>query len=119
MRSVKNVAFQALRGGQEFRGFRRWYRLILQRRDDVVDEAIPFAHGDAEAVVRGLHVAAHVGHGSTECGAQEIDEQLTISLEAVLTFALPVHAQLRIVEQPWQQIIDDRRDRIVAAESFV
>src|SRR5436190_2236978 len=67
VRRVKDVAFQTGSGAQKLRGFLLWNRQILQRRDDMFDETVPFTLRDAKTVMRCLHVAAQINNRSAEC----------------------------------------------------
>src|ERR1700704_430976 len=49
----------------------------------MLNRGVPVLFGDAEAGVRGLHVAADINAGSAGCRAQLVDDQLAYPLDRV------------------------------------
>src|ERR1700752_2365455 len=54
-----------------------------ERGDQQLDRDVPVLFGDAEACVRGLHVAAGVDAWATGCEAELVDDVLTDPLDRV------------------------------------
>ena len=73
----------------------------------------------AHAVVRDLHVATDVIQRAAGVGAEEVDQQLLFATDAVFAPVRPESSKLFVANQSRQQIVGDRGDRVVAAESSV
>src|SRR5262249_4827824 len=65
------------------------------------------------------HIPAAVVHWATRTGAEEVDEELLLALDAVLGTMCPEAAQLRIGPKPRQQIIRHCANRIVTAKALI
>src|SRR5216683_3714851 len=77
----------------------------------MAEEHIPVALADAHASVAQRHVPAAIVHGAARARAEEIDQELLLTLDAVLSAMCPEAAELRIGLEPGQQVIRHRRDR--------
>src|SRR5258707_14114897 len=71
----------------------------------MAEEHIPVAS------VAQRHVPAAIVHGAARARAEEIDQELLLTLDAVLSARCPEAAELRIGLEPGQQVIRHRRDR--------
>ena len=65
------------------------------------------------------HIPAAVVHGSAGTGAEEVDEELLLALDAVFGTMCPEAAQLRIGPKPRQEIIRHCADRIVTTKALI
>src|SRR5260370_31559080 len=86
---------------------------------DMAEEHLPVALLDSESAVGQLHLASDVVQRATGRRTQEIDQQLFFTAHAVFAAMLPEPTQLWIRRQPRQQVVGNRRDRIVAAQALV
>src|SRR5262249_56179189 len=84
---------------------------LRQRRRGVTKKHVPVALADAHASVSERHIPAAVVHRSARTGAEEVDEELLLALDAVFGTMCPEAAQLRIGSKPRQQIIHHAADR--------
>src|SRR5262247_889886 len=80
---------------------------------------VPVALADAHASVSESHVPAAVVHWSARTGAEEVDEELLLALDAVFGTMCPEAAQLRIGPKPRQEIIRHGADRVVTTKALI
>src|SRR5215831_11451313 len=92
---------------------------LRQGRRCMTKKHIPVALVDAHASVSQHHVPAAVVHWSTCAGAEEVDEELLLTLDAVFGTMCPEAAQLRIGPKPRQEIIRHSTDRVVTAKTLI
>src|SRR5216683_5372004 len=85
----------------------------------MAEEHIPVALADAHASVAQPHVPAAIVHGAARARAEEIDQELLLTLDAVLSAMCPEAAELRIGLEPGQQVIRHRRDRAITTKALV
>src|SRR6266849_2162501 len=95
------------------------YLELRQCRAGVAEEHVPVALADAHASMTERHVPAAVVHRSARARAEEVDQQLLLALDAVLSAMGPEAAELRICLKPRQQVIRHRRDRVIPAKPLV
>src|SRR5712692_10839673 len=85
----------------------------------MAEEHIPVALADAHASVAQRHVPAAIVHGAARARAEEVDQELFLTLDAVLPTMCPEAAELRIGLEPGQQVIRHRPDRVVTTKALV
>jgi hypothetical protein len=88
-------------------------------RGGMTEEHAPIALADAHASVAERHVPPAIVHRSARARAEEVDQELLLTLDAVLSAMCPEAAELRIGLEPGQQIIRHRRDRVVPTKALV
>src|SRR5437773_8160435 len=86
---------------------------------DVAQEHLPVVLIDPEPAMGQLHVASDVVQRATGGSTEEIDQELLFAPHAVFAAMLPEPPESWIRHQPRQQVVGDRRDRIVAAQALV
>src|SRR5882724_11959188 len=89
-RRLDDVPFQARGDLQELRLFSWCHSDAVERHSDVRHETIPFRLGDAETLVRGLHVATSIIDRPLKGGADEVDQQLVSAPRAVFANTFPI-----------------------------
>jgi hypothetical protein len=99
--------------------FGRGYLEFRQGRRRMTKKHVPVALADAHASVSERHVPAAVVHWSARTGAEEVDEELLLTLDAVFGTMCPEATELRIIPKPRQQIIRHGADRIVTTKAFI
>src|SRR5882724_5287125 len=116
---LDDVPFQTCGDLEKLRLFARCHSDAVERRTDVRHEDIPFRLGDAETLVRDLHVAAGIIDRPFKGGADEVDQQLISAPRAVFSDAFPIHGEGGICAQPRHQIVHEGGNHIVTAEALV
>src|SRR5207245_8723171 len=91
---------------------------LRQGRCRMTKKDVPVALADAHASVSEGHVPAAVVRWSASAGAEVVDEELLLALDAVLATMRPETAALRIVPKPRQQIIGHGADRNVPRQEI-
>src|SRR5207302_2310943 len=89
---------------------------LVERSDEMLHRRVPILFRDAEARVRGLHVAADVDARAARRRAELIDDKLPYALERVGAVPGEKARELRIADQPSDKIVADRGNCVVAAE---
>src|SRR5438128_10068541 len=92
---------------------------LHQGRGRMNKEHVPVALADAHATVGEHHVSAAVVHWSARARAEEVDQELLLTVDAVFPAMRPEAPELRIGLEPGQQIIRHRRDRVVTTKALV
>src|SRR3989449_2092235 len=92
---------------------------MVERGIDVAQEHLPVVLIDPEPGMGKLHVASDVVQRATGGSTEEIDQELLFAAHAVSAAMLPEPPESWIRHQPRQQVVGDRRDRIVAAQALV
>src|SRR5260370_36723007 len=85
----------------------------------MAEEHVPVALADAHASLAQRHVPAAIVHGAARARAEEIDQELLLTLDAVLSAMCPEAAELRIGLEPGQQVIRHRRDPAITTKALV
>ena len=80
---------------------------------------VPVALIDTHASVGKGHVPTAVVRWSTRTGAEEVDEELLLALDAVFGTMCSETTKLRIIPKPRQQIVRHGADRIVTTKAFI
>jgi hypothetical protein len=92
---------------------------LRQSRAGVTEEHVPVALADPHPPVGERHVPAAVVHWSAGAPAEEIDQELLLALDAVLSAMRPETAELWIALKPRQQIIRYCYERVVPTKALV
>ena len=92
---------------------------LRQGRGRMTEEHVPVALADAHASVGEHHVPAAVVHRGARARAEEVDQELLLTLDAVLSAMCPEAAELRIGLEPGQQVIRHRRNRAITTKALV
>src|SRR5262245_29968293 len=85
----------------------------------MTEKDVPVALADAHASVGEPHVPPATVDRPTGAGAQEVDQELLLTVDAVDPSMRPEAAELRIVVESGQQIVRHCDDRVVSAETVV
>src|SRR5207249_5478594 len=90
-----------------------------QGRCRVTEKDAPVALTNVHPSMAELHSPAAVVHRAARARAEEVDEELLLSLDTVIPAMRPESAELRIGLKARQQIIRNRCDRIVPIKALV
>jgi hypothetical protein len=85
----------------------------------MTEKHVPIVLVDAHPSVSEGHVSATVVRRSARAGAEEVDEELLLTLDAIFGTMCPEATELRIIPKPRQQIIRHGADRIVTTKAFI
>src|SRR4030095_14645408 len=80
---------------------------------------VPIALVDVHAAVSERHVPAAVVRWSARAGAEVVNEELLLALDAVFTTMRPEAPELRIGPKPRQEIIRHCADRVVTTKALI
>src|SRR5436309_8960570 len=92
---------------------------LRQGRGRMTEKHVPVALADAHASVGEHHVPAAVVHWPAGARAEEVYQELFLTVDAVFPAMRPEAAELRVGPEPGQQIIRHCRDRVVATKTLV
>jgi len=115
----RHPTFETGSSGQEFLPFFALDTEFIERCQRMFHKDLPVTFADAEAFMRGFHIASSVGDWPTKRPARKVDDQLDVSCLTIVAVALPIDTDLRIARQPLEQIIRDGSDGIIAAETRI
>src|SRR2546427_3772979 len=116
---LHDLLLQTLHEPHDFGLLPRGDSEVVERSVDVTQEALPVTLVDPEAAVGHLHVASDVIEWTAGGGAQEVDQELFLAAYAVFTPMLPEATELRVGDQPRQQIVGNGGDRVVTSQALV
>src|SRR5882724_11930641 len=89
---------------------------LRECRRGMPQEHIPVALADTHASVTERHVPTPVVHRPARAATEEVDQELLLAHDAVLSAMRPKAAELRIGSESRQEIIRHPRDRVVATQ---
>src|SRR6516165_1678604 len=116
---LDDVPFQAIGALQEF-GLLAWGDpSAVEGGGNMRHEDGPLRLGNSHALMRELHVTARVVDRPLKGGAEKVDEELVSPAGAVFADPFPIHRQRRIATQPTHQVMNEGRDRVVAADASI
>ena len=85
----------------------------------MLHRGVPVGIGDAQSLVRRLHVAADVDAGAAGGGAELIDHQLTDAAQVFLAGPDEETAEAGIGGETAEEIVGDGGEGVVAAQTLV
>jgi hypothetical protein len=92
---------------------------LVQGRPQVAEEDLPIPRADPHPFVGSRHIPTGIVQGTSRTRAEKIDQQLLLPTDAVRCPVRPKAAQLRIRHQAGKEVISNRRNRIVTAETSI
>src|SRR5579885_304135 len=114
-----DVVLEALHHRDQFALLGGGHGELVQRSAGVVEKFRPIALADVHSMMDGSHVVAEVIDRSASPRTEKINQELQLALEAVDAAIRPKAAKLRVRLQAAEEIRRERRDRIVATETFI
>src|SRR5262245_33845453 len=85
----------------------------------MTEEHVPIALADAHTSVGEHHVPAAVVQRAARTRAEEVDQELLLTIDTVFPAVCPEAAELRIGAEPGQQVIHPRRDRLITTKALI
>src|SRR2546423_7798650 len=92
---------------------------LVERGDEVLGRSVPLGLRDAQPLVRVLHRAPGVDAGAARRGAELVEYVLAYALLRVGAVADEEALELLVRDEPTDEVVNDRRDCVVAAEPLV
>src|SRR2546423_14205142 len=92
---------------------------LVERGDEVLGRGVPLGLRDAQPLVRVLHRAPGVDAGAARGGAELVEYVLAYALLRVGAVADEEALELLVRDELPDEVVNDRRDGVVAAETFV
>src|SRR5262245_51385152 len=99
--------------------FRLGYLELRQGLSRMTKKHVPIALVDAHASMSEGHVPAAIVHWPTRTGAEVVNEELLLALDAVLRAMGPETPKLRIGPKSWEEVVRHCADRIVTAKALI
>src|ERR1700730_1764032 len=92
---------------------------LLERTDQMLDRQVPIVASDAQTLVGRLHVAAEVQAGASRRGAELIHHHLPEVRLGIVRQADEEAVEDLVGGEPSNEIVRDRRDRVIPSDPLV